>query len=69
MTMLTGEDSIYHPDIKIKYNDRSQLFQATRQLEGVGQQPFIDSYHMVEMEVEAVEWGEQSRCDLSTSDK
>ena len=32
------------------------MFRATRQLEGVGQQPFIDSYHMVEMEVEAVEW-------------
>ena len=56
MTMLLGEDSIYHPDIKIKYLDRGQTFRATRQLEGVGQQPFIDTYHMVEMEVEAVEW-------------
>ena len=28
MTMFLGEDSIYHPDIKIKYLDRSQLFRA-----------------------------------------
>ena len=56
MTMLLGEDSIYHPDIKVRYLDKLKLFRATRQLEGVGQQPFMDTYHMVEMEVEAVEW-------------
>ena len=50
-----GEDSIYHPDIKIKPR-RPQDVRATRQTEGVGQQPFVDTYHAVEMEVEAVEW-------------
>ena len=56
MSMLFGEDSIYHPDIKVKYLDDQKLFRATRQVEGVGQQPFIDTYHAVEIEVEAVEW-------------
>ena len=56
MSMLFGEDSIYHPDIKIKYLDDLKMFRATRQTEGVGQQPFVDTYHAVEMEVEAVEW-------------
>lgn len=56
MTMVLGEDSICHPDIKIRYLDKLKTFRATRQLEGVGQQAFTDTYHMVEMEVEAVEW-------------
>lgn len=56
MSMLFGEDSIYHPDIKVKYLDDQRLFRATRQTEGVGQQPFVDTYHAIEMEVEAVEW-------------
>ena len=56
MSILLGEDSIYHPDIKIRYLDNLKTFRATRQLEGVGQQPFVDTYHAVEMEVEAVEW-------------
>ena len=56
MSILLGEDSIYHPDIKIKYLDNSKTFRATRQLEGVGQQPFVDTYHAMELEVEAVEW-------------
>ena len=56
MSMLLGEDSIYHPDIKIKYLDDLKMFRATRQTEGVGQQPFVDTYHAVEIEVEAVEW-------------
>jgi len=56
LSLLLGEDSIYHPDIKVKYLDQSKTFRATRQTEGVGQQPFIDSYHGLEIEVEAVEW-------------
>ncbi|MDA0939538.1 MAG: hypothetical protein O2990_00915 [Bacteroidetes bacterium] len=56
LSLLFGEDSIYHPDIKVKYLDEQKLFRATRQTEGVGQQPFIDTYHAIEMEVEAVEW-------------
>ena len=56
MTLLLGQDSIYHPDIKVKYLDKLKTFRATRQIDGVGQQPFTDTYHMVEMDVEALEW-------------
>jgi hypothetical protein len=56
LSLLFGSDSIYHPDIKVKYLDDQKLFRATRQAEGVGQQPFIDTYHAIEMEVEALEW-------------
>jgi hypothetical protein len=56
LSFLLGEDSIYHPDIKVKYLDDLKTFRATRQTEGVGQQPFIDTYHALEVEVEAVEW-------------
>lgn len=56
LALYLGEDSIVHPDIKIKYLHDGALFRATRQTDGVGQQPFLDSYHAVEMEVEAMEW-------------
>lgn len=56
MSILLGEDSITHPDIKVRYLNDQKLFRATRQTEGVGQQPFVDTYHGIEIEVEAVEW-------------
>ena len=51
-----GEDSITHPDIKVNYLDKQKVFRATRQEDGVGMQPFLDSYHALEFEVEVVEW-------------
>ena len=56
MVMRLGEDSLTHEDISIRYLDNKRLFRATRQVEGVGMQPFVDSYHGIEVEAEAVEW-------------
>lgn len=55
-TLYLGNDSIHHPDISVSYAEEAKLFRATRQLDGVGMQPFVDSYHAVEFEVEVVEW-------------
>lgn len=56
LTMRLGEDSLTHEDISIRYLANKRLFRATRQVEGVGMQPFMDSYHGIEVEAEAVEW-------------
>ena len=56
LVMRLGEDSLTHEDISIRYLDNKRLFRATRQVEGVGMQPFVDSYHGIEVEAEAVEW-------------
>ena len=55
-SLILGEDSITHPDIKVNYLDKQKVFRATRQKDGVGMQPFVDSYHALEFEVEVVEW-------------
>ena len=56
LVMRLGEDSLTHEDISIRYLDNKRLFRATRQVEGVGMQPFVDSYHGIEVEAEALEW-------------
>ena len=56
LVMRLGEDSLTHQDISIRYLDNKRLFRATRQVKGVGMQPFVDSYHGIEVEAEAVEW-------------
>ena len=56
MSIDLGEDSIYHPDIRVSYLHSERQFRATRQVDGVGRQPFTDSYHQLEFDVEAVEW-------------
>ena len=38
--MRLGEDSLTHEDISIRYLDKKRLFRATRQVDGVGMQPF-----------------------------
>ena len=55
-SLILGEDSISHPDIKVNYLEKQKVFRATRQEDGVGLQPFVDSYHALEFEVEVVEW-------------
>ena len=56
MSFYLDDDSLYHPDISVAYLDSKRLLRATRQEEGVGLQPFQDSYHKVEFEVEVLEW-------------
>lgn len=56
MSLYLGEDSIHHPDIHVTYLEKSGLFRATRQEEGVGMQPFTDTYHAIDIEVEVLEW-------------
>ncbi|MEI7595454.1 MAG: hypothetical protein WCK02_06870 [Bacteroidota bacterium] len=64
ISIYIDADSIYHPMIEMKYLDKKQESNGniTKELSllrsdnGIGNSPFYDSYHMVDMYVEAVYW-------------
>lgn len=49
-------DSIYHPGLRMKYSNDSAVLSLMRDNTGVGQTPFFDSYHKVDIYVEAMYW-------------
>lgn len=51
-----GDDSLYHPGLKMKYEDRNRQLSLFRGNEGVTRSPFFNSYHRVDMFVEAMMW-------------
>lgn len=51
-----GEDSLYHPGLKMKYEDESRLLNLFRGEGGLSRSPFFNSYHKVDMFVEALLW-------------
>ena len=56
LSMLYEGDSIYHPGIQMNYNVEGHTVVFTKDKEGAGRSPFFDSYHKVEMHVEAITW-------------
>ncbi len=56
LSILYEQDSIYHPGIQMNYNVESHSVVFTKEKEGAGRSPFFDSYHKVEMHVEALTW-------------
>lgn len=49
-------DSIFHPGLRIRYHNDSAVLSLMRDNTGVGQTPFFDSYHNVDIYVEAMYW-------------
>lgn len=56
LTIYLDEDSIYHPAISFTYDNNSQLLSIYRDQEGLSRSPFFDTYHMVDIDVEAMFW-------------
>ena len=56
ITMPLGEDSIYHPGIKLNYNVEDEKLVLTRGQEGSGRSPFFNTFHRIEMDFEALYW-------------
>ncbi len=53
---LSDEDSIYHPQITMRYlNNRRQVF-FLRSEEGIGASPFYNTYHNLDLYPEAITW-------------
>ena len=50
------EDSIYHPGLSVRFDSPTSTLMFIRTEDGIGMQPFYDSYHNIEFAVEAVSW-------------
>jgi hypothetical protein len=50
------EDSIYHPKLGIRYLPEIQTLSLIRSDEGMGQTPFTDSYHNMDILFEVLDW-------------
>jgi hypothetical protein len=50
------EDSIYHPDVTLRFDAKSRELVLIRPEEGFSKAPFINTYHGVDMSFEALYW-------------
>lgn len=55
-TIKLDEDSIYHPRHNFNYNRENQVLRLSRSDEGVGDSPFFNSYHQLEMDFDGLTW-------------
>ncbi|MFW6019353.1 MAG: hypothetical protein ACOCPM_02130 [Bacteroidales bacterium] len=54
LTIYLEEDSIYHPAIRVTYENDKKLLSINRDEEGLSRSPFYDTYHMIDIDVEAI---------------
>jgi hypothetical protein len=56
ITIFYEKDSVYHPDLVLKYIVKERELTAIRGEEGKNQSPFSDSWHKVDMTFDALYW-------------
>jgi len=56
ITFYLEEDSIYHPSLNLRFMRDNRKLTLTRKDEGVSQSPFYNSFHELDMFLEAVYW-------------
>ncbi len=56
VSIFWEEDSIYHPGLVMKYINSSKELSMMRDNSGIAETPFFDSFHKVEMYIEAMYW-------------
>lgn len=56
MTIYTDSGTIYHPMVKMNYNQKDQIIVFTRGDKGIEQAPFFDTDHNLEIWVDRVIW-------------
>jgi len=54
--ILVENDSIIHPSVQVRYNLSNNELVMNRGEEGLGQSPFFNSYHRLDMYIEAIYW-------------
>lgn len=61
LKVFLDKDSIYHPGLRLEYvkSEKTKDGKITliRTKEGVGQSPFNNTYHAIDMQVESISWG------------
>lgn len=56
VSILLDQDSIYHPGLSLLYNNKKKELMVYRLDKGLSTAPFYDSYHMLDIYVEAFYW-------------
>lgn len=56
VTIYWEGDSVYHPGLQMKYIDEKKELSMLRQGDGLTQSPYFDTYHKIDMYVEALYW-------------
>lgn len=56
VSIYHNNDSIYHSGLAFKYINKSREFSMLRLDEGIGQSPYLDSYHGLGINCEAIYW-------------
>jgi hypothetical protein len=56
MVIYHEGDSIFHPGIQMNYNVENHAVTFTKDKEGPGRSPFFDSFHKMEIHVDAIMW-------------
>ena len=51
-----GQDSIFHPELNLRFDLASQKLALVRTEEGLGPRPFSDSYHKVSLDCDVLSW-------------
>lgn len=57
---IGSEDSLYHPHLYLNYNKKNRKLRFTKDGESVSEAPFLDTYHQTEIEVDVMEWYQDS---------
>lgn len=56
ISVYFGVDSIYHPNLNVDYNITSKLLRLVRGEKSTSKIAFMDSYHQLELNTDALEW-------------
>ncbi len=56
ITFFLEKDSIFHPNLTLKFEDKSRALSLIKSEEGVSKAPFRNSYHDVDIFVDAIYW-------------
>jgi len=68
VSIYHGTDSIYHSGLHFKYINKIRELSMLRLEDGVSQSPYLDTYHDVEINCEAVYWNmDESQIDFRST--
>ncbi len=56
VTIQISEDSIYHPNLRFKFNNKIGLLELIRTKEGMSKVGFVNSYHQLNMDFTHLSW-------------
>lgn len=59
-SMYFGKDTLSHPQVRFRFDKRSNRYSFIRPTEGLGQQGFRNTYHDVSIDVEGIFWNSGS---------